>query len=177
MKDPTKNNHLIYFLTALTMGMLGASFAAVPLYRLICQKTGFGGTPQVGLFNVEAPKDDHYIRVQFTASTHRDLPWHFIPKQHETIVKIGEPKLVFYQAENRSHRPIIGMATYNVSPDKAGIFFGKIQCFCFEQQRIEPGQILDMPVLFTVSPDILKDPLTKDLKTLTLSYTFFEYRQ
>ncbi|MES2253007.1 MAG: cytochrome c oxidase assembly protein [Pseudomonadota bacterium] len=176
MSEPSKNKHLLYFLTALSFGMLGASFAAVPLYRLICQKTGFGGTPQLGLFNVEAPKQDHYVRVKFTATTHRDLPWNFIPKQHEVFVKIGEPKLIYYQAENRSHRPIVGMATYNVSPDKAGIFFGKIQCFCFEQQRLEVGQTLDMPVLFTISPDILKDPLTKDLKTLTLSYTFFEYK-
>lgn len=176
MIDPSKNKHLSYFLIALTVGMLAISFAAVPLYRLICKKTGFGGTPQLGLFNIEAPKSDHYVRVKFSATTHRDLPWHFIPKQHEVMVKIGEPKLIYYQAENRSYRPIIGMATYNVSPDKAGIFFGKIQCFCFEQQRIEPGQILDMPVLFTISPDILKDPLTKYLKTLTLSYTFFEYK-
>lgn len=171
-----RDKSVLYLLISLTLTMLGLSFAAVPLYRLICQKTGFGGTPQVGLFNVEAPAVDHYVRVKFTATTHRDLPWRFIPKQHEVTVKIGEPKLVYYEAENRSHLPIIGMATYNVSPDKAGIFFGKIQCFCFEQQRLEPGQTLDMPVLFTVSPDMLKDPLTRDLKTLTLSYTFFEYK-
>ncbi len=171
-----RDKQLLYFLIALIIGMLGLSFAAVPLYRLICQKTGFGGTPQIGLFDVEAPAIDHYVRVKFTATTHRDLPWRFMPKQHEVMVKIGEPKLVYYQAENHSHRSIVGMATYNVSPDKAGIFFGKIQCFCFEQQRLEPGQTLDMPVLFTVSPDILKDPLTRDLKTLTLSYTFFEYK-
>jgi cytochrome c oxidase assembly protein subunit 11 len=177
MNDPTKNKHIIYFLTTITLGMLGLSFAAVPLYRLICQKTGFGGTPQIGLFNIEAPKEDHFIRVKFTASTHRNLPWNFIPKQHEVMVKIGEPKLVYYQAENISYRPIVGMATYNVSPDKAGIFFGKIQCFCFEEQRLEAGQTLELPVLLTISPDILKDPLTKDLKTLTLSYTFFEYKK
>lgn len=177
MSDPAHNNkHITYLLIALTFTMLGASFAAVPLYRLICQKTGFGGTPQVGLFNVEAPLQDHYIRVKFTATTNRDLPWHFTPKQNEVMVKIGEPKLVYYEARNNSYKPIIGMATYNVSPDKAGIFFGKIQCFCFEQQLLEPGQTIDMPVLFTVSPDILKDPFTKDLKTLTLSYTFFEYK-
>ncbi len=171
-----RDKHLFYLLITLTIGMLGLSFAAVPLYRLICQKTGFGGTPQIGLFDVEAPAIDHYVRVKFTATTHRDLPWRFMPKQHEVMVKIGEPKLVYYEAKNHSYRPIVGMATYNVSPDKAGIFFGKIQCFCFEQQRLEPGQTLDMPVLFTVSPDILKDPLTRDLKTLTLSYTFFEYK-
>ncbi|MDP3371824.1 MAG: cytochrome c oxidase assembly protein [Candidatus Paracaedibacteraceae bacterium] len=175
MKDH-KNTHLFYLLTALSFGMLGASFAAVPLYRLICQKTGFGGTPQVGLFNIAAPAQDQYVRVKFTATTNRDLPWHFVPKQSEVTIKIGEPKLVYYEATNQSYKPIIGMATYNVSPDKAGIFFGKIQCFCFEQQLLKPGETVDMPVLFTISPDILKDPFTKNLKTLTLSYTFFEYK-
>ncbi len=177
MNTRDKNKQFIYFLSALTFGMLGLSFASVPLYRLICQKTGFGGTPQMGLFNVEPPKKDHYIRVKFSASIHRNLPWHFIPKEHEVMVKIGEPKLVYYHAENKSSRPIIGMATYNVSPDKAGIFFGKIQCFCFEEQKLEPNEALDLPVLLTISPDILKDPLTKDLKTLTLSYTFFELKK
>ncbi len=177
MKNSNPNQHLVYLLATICISMLSLSFAAVPLYRLICQKTGFGGTPQVGLFNVDAPAQDHFIKVKFTATTNRELPWHFSPKQNEVTVKIGEPKLIYYEATNNSYRPIVGMATYNVSPDKAGIFFGKIQCFCFEQQLLKPGEKVDMPVLFTVSPDILKDPLTKDLKTLTLSYTFFEYKQ
>jgi cytochrome c oxidase assembly protein subunit 11 len=172
-----KDRHLTLILAAFAAGMLALSFAAVPLYRLICQKTGFGGTPQVGLFNVPAPEKDVYVRVQFTATTNRDLPWTFTPKQSEVMVKVGEPKLVYYEAQNNSYRPIVGMATYNVSPDKAGIYFGKIQCFCFEEQRLEPSQKVDMPVLFSISPDMLKDRMTRDLKTLTLSYTFFEFKK
>jgi cytochrome c oxidase assembly protein subunit 11 len=168
---------IFYFLIGLSVVMLGMSFAAVPIYRLICQKTGFGGTPQIGLFNVPMPDEDHFIRVRFSATTHRDLPWRFKPKQYEVTAKIGEPTLVFFEAENKSKKDITGMAMYNVSPDKAGIYFGKIQCFCFEQQLLEGGKVMDMPVLFTVSPDILKDDLTKDLKVITLSYTFFEYKK
>ncbi|MBA4249758.1 MAG: cytochrome c oxidase assembly protein [Candidatus Puniceispirillum sp.] len=173
-----KNNHdhLAYFLISLVIGMLGLSFAAVPLYRLICQKTGFGGTPQIGLLKSEKLKEDHWVRVKFTASINRNLPWEFEPKQNEVKVKIGEPMLVYYSAQNKADYPIIGMATYNVSPDKMGIYFGKIQCFCFEQQKLNPHQKMDMPVLFTISSDILKDSSTKDIKVVTLSYTFFEYK-
>jgi cytochrome c oxidase assembly protein subunit 11 len=182
--DPNQNNrdkHVSYLLIAGALAMLGLSFAAVPLYRIICQKTGFGGTPQIGLFKIEEsmddrPKIDTFVRVKFTATVNRDLPWLFVPKQHEVMAKVGEPKLVYYQAQNLSPRPIIGMATYNVSPDKMGIFFGKIQCFCFEQQRLDPYQTMDMPVLFTISPEMLTDDFTKDVRTVTLSYTFFEYK-
>lgn len=172
-----KDKSLLYILSAVALLMLAMAFAMVPLYRLICQKTGFGGTPQKGLFNVPAPATTSYIKVHFTATTHRDLPWSFTPKQHEVIVKIGEPQLIYYEAQNLSQQPIIGMATYNVSPDKAGIYFGKIQCFCFDQQKLDAGERMDMPVLFTISPDFLKDPSTRHLKTLTLSYTFFEYNK
>ncbi len=165
-----------YILALVSLGMLGLSFAAVPLYRLICQKTGFGGTPQVGLFKAALPLQDHFVTVTFTATTSRDLPWAFTPKNHQLTAKIGEPTLTSYRAKNLSQRPIVGMATYNVSPDKTGIYFGKIQCFCFEPQKLDPGQEMDMPVLFTISPDILKDPLTANVKRITLSYTFFEYK-
>lgn len=170
-----KDRYVSSIVTALAFCMLGLSFAAVPLYRLICQKTGFGGTPQTGLFKAPKPDVDVFIRVKFTASVHKNLPWRFTPKQYEVVAKIGEPTLVYYEARNLSTRPIIGMATYNVSPDKMGIYFGKIQCFCFDQQKLTPKETMDMPVLFTISPDFLKDPSTKNLKTVTLSYTFFEY--
>jgi cytochrome c oxidase assembly protein subunit 11 len=172
-----KDRPLLYGLMGLWVLMLGLSFAAVPLYRLICQKTGFGGTPHIGFFTAEKPKKKHTIRVRFAATTHRDLSWHFKPKNYEVTATIGEPMLVYYEAHNTHNKPIIGMATYNVSPDKAGIYFGKIQCFCFNEQRLEPNQTLDMPVLFTISPDLLKDDLTKDLKVITLAYTFFEYKK
>lgn len=157
--------------------MLGLAYASVPLYRLICQKTGFGGTPQKSLLASDMIAGDREITVQFVANTHRNLPWKFRPLQNEIKVRIGENKLAYYYAENISEQPIIGMATYNVSPDKAAIYFNKVQCFCFEQQLLKPKQGMEMPVLFFLNPEFAKDPNLKDVKTITLSYTFFEYRK
>lgn len=157
--------------------MLGLAYASVPLYRLICQKTGFGGTPQKSLLVSDMIAGDREITVQFVANTHRNLPWKFRPLQNEIKVRIGENKLAYYYAENISEQPIIGMATYNVSPDKAAIYFNKVQCFCFEQQLLKPKQGMEMPVLFFLNPEFAKDPNLKDVKTITLSYTFFEYRK
>lgn len=173
---PRNNNSLAIILGAVIAGMLALSYASVPLYRLICQKTGFGGTPQKAILTSDKIVQDHEITVQFVANVHRDLPWEFRPVQHEIKLKIGENGLAYYFARNKSAMPIIGMATYNVSPDKAGIYFNKVQCFCFEQQLLKPGQGMEMPVLFFVDPEFAKDPNTKDLKTITLSYTFFEYK-
>lgn len=171
-----KDNHLAVILAGITVFMLAVAFASVPLYRLICKKTGFGGTPQVALA-ASNKMIDREITIQFTASTHRDLPWGFRPMQHETKIKIGENGLAYFYAENKSDKPIIGMATYNVSPDKAAIYFNKVQCFCFEQQKLNPGQGMEMPVLFFLDPEFAKDPSLKDVKTITLSYTFFEYKK
>ncbi len=172
-----KDNHLAVILAGLTVFMLAAAFASVPLYRLICQKTGFGGTPQKALAVSNNIVSEREVTVQFTADTHRDLSWSFRPMQHEIKVKIGENGFAHYYAENKSNKPIIGMATYNVSPDKAAIYFNKVQCFCFEQQKLNPGQGMEMPVLFFIDPAFSKDPALKDLKTITLSYTFFEYKK
>lgn len=152
--------------------MLAFAYASVPLYRLFCQKTGFGGTTQVA----PAPSSfmtDRYITVRFNADVHRDLLWTFKPMQVQMRVRVGENALAFYESENLTDSPITGMATYNVTPDKAGIYFQKIACFCFEEQTLQPRQKVVMPVQFYVDPEILKDPRAKDVQTITLSYTFF----
>lgn len=156
--------------------MLGFAYASVPLYRLFCQKTGFAGTPRV-VKAIPKKSSSKTIRVQFVANTNRDLPWVFYPLQNEITLKIGESSMAYYYAENKSSEPIIGMATYNVSPDKAGYYFNKIHCFCFEQQLLKPGEKMQMPLLFFIDPDFLDDPLTKDLPIITLSYTFFRYKK
>lgn len=156
--------------------MLAFAYASVPLYRIFCQKTGFGGTTQVAI----APSTkviDRTIVVRFNADVHRDLPWFFRPLQVQIPVKVGENALAFYESRNDSREPIIGMATYNVSPDKAGIYFQKVACFCFEEQTLQPGQHVTMPVQFFIDPEIMNDPELNDVKTITLSYTFFRYNK
>jgi cytochrome c oxidase assembly protein subunit 11 len=159
-------------LTGVIVGMLALTAAAVPLYRLFCQTTGYGGTTQ----RAEAAPGgqlDRTIRVRFNADVAPDLPWSFAPEQHQIEVRIGEQNLAFYRARNRSEHPIVGQATYNVTPFKAGPYFSKIACFCFEEQILQPGEEVDMPVSFYVDPAILSDPNTRDVHTITLSYTFF----
>jgi cytochrome c oxidase assembly protein subunit 11 len=159
-------------LSGIIVGMLALTAAAVPLYRLFCQVTGYGGTTQ----RAEAAPGgqlDRTIRVRFNADVAPDLPWSFAPEQHQIEVRIGEQNLAFYRARNRSEHPIVGQATYNVTPFKAGPYFSKIACFCFEEQILQPGEEVDMPVSFYVDPAILSDPNTRDVHTITLSYTFF----
>lgn len=164
------------WLIGLVLGMLGLSYASVPLYRIFCQKTGFGGTPKLALTTSKQAALGPPICVQFTATTHRKLPWVFYPLQSSVTVRAGANAIAYFHFENKSDKPITGMATYNISPDRAGSFFNKVECFCFEQQRLEPGQAVDMPVLFFIDRDIATDPTTKDIKTVTLAYTFFEYK-
>ena len=119
--------------------MVCMSFASVPLYRIFCQKTGYGGTPrEVDFFATKVTNRD--VIIQFNADVHRNLNWEFKPLQHEIHIKAGEPALAFYTVKNISDEPIIGIASYNVTPDKAGPYFNKVKCFCFDQQRIDPGQ-------------------------------------
>ncbi len=152
--------------------MVCLAFASVPLYRLFCQKTGYGGTTQIALHSDRIVKS-RVLRIQFNADINPKLPWHFKPAQHEIKVYAGQTALAFYTAENLSDRPVRGMATYNVTPDKAGIYFNKIDCFCFIEQTLEPRQVVDMPVEFFIDPDIADDPNLDDVTTITLSYTFF----
>lgn len=160
------------FLTGIILGMVGLTAASVPLYRLFCQVTGYGGTTQVA-DNHTTDVLDKTIRIRFDASIGDRLPWQFQPGEREIEVRIGENRLAFYRAANTSDRPVVGSASFNVTPHKAGPYFSKIDCFCFTEQTLQPGQKVDMPVSFFIDPDILKDENTKDLKTITLSYTFF----
>jgi cytochrome c oxidase assembly protein subunit 11 len=155
------------------MAMIGLAYASVPFYEMFCRVTGFGGTTQVA---TSAP--DHVlsrtVTIRFDASRDGNLPWKFEPLQNEVTVRLGEEKLIFYRATNLSQRPIVGTATYNVTPDIAGPWFNKIQCFCFTEQLLKPGETVEMPVTFFVDPDMAKDHKYDSVKTITLSYTFFE---
>lgn len=159
-------------LLGVVAGMVGLSFAAVPLYRLFCQVTGYGGTTQRA---EAAPKavGGRVITVRFNADVDPGLPWRFEPEQTAIKVKVGEEATAFYKATNLTKETMIGSAVFNVTPLKAGIYFDKVQCFCFTEQRLAPGQSEDMPVTFFVNPDIVKDRNLDDVDTITLSYTFY----
>lgn len=152
--------------------MTALAFASVPLYRIFCQKTGYGGTPQL-VYQNATKLSDRQITVRFNANVQKDLPWEFRPLQNEITVYAGETGLAFYQVTNTSKEPLVGIATYNVTPEKAGLYFNKIECFCFEEQTLPPGQTVDMPVQFFIHPDLDEDKNLKDVQTVTLSYTFF----
>ena len=154
------------------VGMVGVAYAAVPLYQIFCQVTGFGGTTQRA--DVSPDKTlDQKITVAFDANVNSSLSWEFSPVQHSQTIRIGEQKLAFYKATNTTSRPLTGTATFNVTPAGAGVYFSKIECFCFTEQTLQPGQSVDMPVSYFVDPDIVDDPDMKSVKTITLSYTFF----
>lgn len=161
---------LVCLTALLTMGAL--TWAAVPLYRLFCQVTGFGGTP-MRADQVPGKVVDHTITVRFDANVTRGMPWSFQPAQRTLDVKLGESALAFYKAENTSDVPVKGTATFNVSPDGAGAYFSKIECFCFTEQTLAPGESIDMPVSFFVDPSILEDRDARVIREITLSYTFY----
>ncbi len=154
-------------------GMVGMAFAAVPLYQLFCQVTGFGGTPRTGVLDTPVAATDQTITVRFDANVNSTLPWKFRPAQKEMTVRLGETVLANFVASNPSAEPIVGTATFNVTPFKAGPYFSKVDCFCFTEQNLAPGQEGAMPVSFSVDPEIYADPGTRDVHTITLSYTFF----
>jgi cytochrome c oxidase assembly protein subunit 11 len=157
---------------ALAVGTLGLTFAAVPLYRVYCQSTGYWGTTQ----RAENAPDkvlDRTITVRFDSNVSPELPWTFEPEQRTLKVKIGENTLAFYKATNNSDHAIIGTAVFNVTPDAVGAYFDKIQCFCSTEQRLEAGQSADMAVSFYIDPEYVKDDDTKDFSEITVSYTFY----
>ncbi|HEX2890186.1 cytochrome c oxidase assembly protein [Vineibacter terrae] len=168
-----RNRRVVLGAFGAVAGMVGMAYAAVPLYDMFCRATGFGGTTQVAAV---APGRvlERKVTVRFDASRDGNLPWKFEPLQREVKVRLGEEMLVFYRATNVSQRPIVGTATYNVTPDIAGAWFNKIQCFCFTEQLLMPGESVEMPVTFFVDPDMAKDHKYDGVKTITLSYTFFE---
>ena len=170
----TRNRTTGLVLGGVAIAMIGAAFAAVPLYRIFCQTTGFAGTAQTAEAVPEAnPFEARSVTVDFNAHVSPDLAWSFKPKQRRINVRIGEPALAFYGATNLTARQIAGTATFNVTPNKAAAYFYKVECFCFSEQVLKPGESADMPVSFFIDPKFADDPHMKDVKTITLSYTFF----
>ncbi|SBT43794.1 cytochrome c oxidase assembly protein COX11, putative [Plasmodium ovale wallikeri] len=186
-RNTMKNNFLVlekkekletpYIILSMSAIMFGLSFAFVPLYQLFCQSTGYGGTIQNKIdinkiVNKKVSDKNRLIEVNFTSQS--NMPWVFEPEQKSIIVKPGETVLAFYKARNLLDKPIIGIALYHVLPDEAGLYFNKIQCFCFEEQMLNANEEIDLPVLFFIDPDILNDSRLKNLEKITLSYIFFE---
>ncbi len=154
------------------VAMVGVSFAAVPLYDLFCRITGYNGTPMIGAERPTAP-GELTVTVRFNANTQPNLPWRFEPVQPSVQLHVGEEAMGFYRAANLSDRPATGISTYNVTPEVVGKYFHKTACFCFEEQTLNPGQEVDMPLAFWVDPRIAEDPNTRGIRTITVSYTFF----
>jgi len=167
-----RNGATALLLVSVVGAMVGLSFASVPLYRLFCQATGLGGTTQRARAAPTA-EASAVLTIRFNAETAPDLGWEFRPLESTVTVHPGEERHIFYRAVNRTAAPATGSATYNVTPAKAGIYFDKLQCFCFAEQHLSAGESADMGVVFFVDPDILTDPNTRDLRTITLSYTMF----
>lgn len=159
-------------LAGLVATMLGLAFASVPLYRLFCQATGYGGVPQRA---DRAPNEilDRTIRIRFDANVDRSLPWTFVPDQRVMDVKIGDTALAFFKATNNTDAAVTGRAVFNVAPELAGRYFTKIECFCFKQQTLAAHASAEMPVTFFVDPKIVDDEDTKSISEITLSYTFY----
>lgn len=160
-------------LTGVAVGMLGLGFASKPLYDTFCKITGYGGTTRVAEEN-NSEVIDRIITVKFDSNVSADLPWTFGPDVPSVDVQVGQSTLAYYSAENTSEKPVVGTATFNVTPIKAAPYFIKTECFCFTEQRLEPGQKLPFPVLFHVDPLIAEEARLDDVKEITLSYTFFE---
>jgi cytochrome c oxidase assembly protein subunit 11 len=157
--------------SGIVVAMVGLAFASAPLYRAFCEATGFGGTP---LRAANAPGAiAGQVGVRFDANIHPGLPWRFEPEQTRVEVAPGARAKIFYRAQNLSARAWTGQAVFNVSPDQAGKYFKKIQCFCFTEQTLKAGEKVDMPVVFFVDPKIKQDPDTRDIDEITLSYTFY----
>jgi cytochrome c oxidase assembly protein subunit 11 len=168
----TRHRILALALAGLVATMVGLSFASVPLYRVFCQATGYGGVPQRA---ERAPGEvlDRTVRIRFDANIGNGLPWTFEPVERVMDVKIGETALAFFKATNNAKTPISGTAIFNVAPELAGRYFTKIECFCFKQQTLAPGATAEMPVTFFVDPKIVADEDTKNISEITLSYTFY----
>ena len=175
-----KNGRVAALAALLVVAMVGLSFAAVPLYRLFCQVTGFDGTTMRATETAAAivkPVPGKSVSIRFDANVSRDLMWEFKPTQTQRTVPIGARNIAVYTAKNTSRHPLTGTATFNVTPVQAGQYFSKIQCFCFQEQTLQPDQEVQMPVVFYVDPRILDDPSARDITEITLSYTFYPVEQ
>jgi cytochrome c oxidase assembly protein subunit 11 len=167
-----RNTKTLAVLALLIVGMGGLTYASVPLYQLFCQVTGYGGTTQVAAQKSETVIN-RVLKVQFDGTVNPALAWSFKPAQRSVRLKVGENGLAFYRARNNSDETIVGTASFNVTPDKAGLYFNKVECFCFTEQVLKPGEEVDMPVSFFIDAGIVDDPNLDDVTTITLSYTFF----
>ena len=172
MPRPRSNGAVVFVLVGVIAGMTGLSFAAVPLYRMFCAVTGYGGTPQVGP-SVAPGATQRMITVRFNADTNPGLPWQFRPAQKEITLPLGDERLAFYIARNETSEAVTGTSVYNVTPDKVGRYFHKTACFCFNEQTLAAGQEMEFPLSFWVDPKLAEDPNTADITTITLSYTFY----
>ncbi len=168
----SKNRKVAIIVGGVVLGMVGMAYAAVPLYQIFCQITGYGGTTQRAEL-IDTRVIDRPMTVRFVANVHRDMPWEFKPKQISQTMKIGEQTMAYFEAYNPTDHTIVGRATYNVAPHKAGGYFNKIDCFCFTEQILKPGERVDMPVLYYIDPEIDQDINLREVTEVTLSYTFF----
>ena len=171
--EARSNQQIALAVVAVVLIMLGMAYAAVPLYELFCRVTGYGGTTRVAEDLSAVQVIDRDIKIRFNAATHRDMLWEFTPVDTGTSVKVGERTMAYYEAYNPTNRTIAGTATYNVTPHKAGPYFIKIDCFCFTEQVLQPGERMVMPVLYYIDPAIMEDPTLDRTHEITLSYTFF----
>jgi cytochrome c oxidase assembly protein subunit 11 len=171
-----RNRRVGLIVFAIALAMVGLGYASVPLYRIFCQVTGYDGTPQrsTAAEAAQVKLSSQQMTVRFDANIDRGMPWQFSPAQVSQTVRIGARSFAHFSAKSLSDKPITGRASFNVEPEQAAIYFHKIQCFCFTEQTLQPGQQVDMPVLYYVDPKILSDPDTKDVGVITLSYTFHQ---
>jgi len=174
-----RNRRAAIIALSFALGMLGLGYAAVPLYRIFCEATGFGGTTmKVSEATASAiAVTDKQITVRFDSNVSSALPWRFKPENPTEKITIGARDMAAFTAENLSSKPVTGTATFNVTPVQAGRYFAKVQCFCFTEQTLQPGEKVRMPVIYYVDPAILTDPDTKDIEEITLSYTFYPLDQ
>ena len=169
-----QNRKVAMIAAGVAVAMLGLGYASVPLYRIFCQVTGFGGTT-MRVTEAQAATVrtvDKTMIIRFDGNVERDMPWQFHPVQNKDTVSVGARDMAVFTAKNLSNEPITGTASFNVAPEQAGKYFSKIQCFCFTEQTLKPGEEVRMPVIYYVDPKILDDPDTRDIDEITLSYTF-----
>lgn len=173
-----RNQRTLVTMAIVGLAMLTLGFASVPLYRIFCERTGFGGTPQRAYDNAGVKvATGHTLSVRFDSNVAPGMPWQFRPEHPTQTITIGEKKMAIFLATNMSDKPVTGTAAFNVTPIQAGAFFTKIQCFCFTEQTLKPGEQVRMPVIYYVDPKILADPDNKDTQEITLSYTFYPVEQ
>ena len=170
----TKNKFNLIYLFSLVIAMFVLSFASVPLYDLFCRVTGYAGTVQRANIAPGSIGNLPKIQIRFDANVSKDLDWEFLAPSEEILLEPGVQKIIYYKAKNLSKKTLTGTASYNVSPPKAGSIFMKIDCFCFVEQALKPGEEMKMPVAFYIDPKIYNDKNTKNLKEITLSYTFYK---